>query len=268
MTLFGCKKSEDGTVEVIPLAPTELKATIVSKDQLDLTWKDNSTNETGYKIERKTDSGNFTEIGSVSADVNTFSDKTVGLNTNYTYRVFGFNQQVGKSNSYSNEVTIKTINVSALTTYQISAISYFGASSGGNVSSDGGFAVTARGVVWSTSSNPTIALNTKTSNGTGIGYFNSFIRDLAIGTKYFIRAYATNDAGTAYGNEITLTTPNVPLLTTSAITDISSSSAKTGGNISSEGGTAKTSSNGYGSAVAARGVVWGTNSNPTIALST
>jgi hypothetical protein len=57
LTLFGCKKSDDGTVEVIPLAPTELKGTIISKDQVDLTWKDNSTNETGYKIERKTDSG-------------------------------------------------------------------------------------------------------------------------------------------------------------------------------------------------------------------
>jgi hypothetical protein len=53
----GCKKSDDGTVEVIPLAPTELKGTIISKDQLDLSWKDNSTNETGFKIEQKTDSG-------------------------------------------------------------------------------------------------------------------------------------------------------------------------------------------------------------------
>ena len=82
LTFCGCKKSEDGTVEVIPLAPTELKGTIVSKDQVDLTWKDNSTNETGYKIERKTDSGNFTEIGSNAADVTIFSDKTVILNTN------------------------------------------------------------------------------------------------------------------------------------------------------------------------------------------
>ena len=77
LTLFGCKKSDDGTVEVIPLAPTELKGTIVSKDQLDLTWKDNSTNETGYKIERKTDSGVFAEIGSTATDITTFSDKTV-----------------------------------------------------------------------------------------------------------------------------------------------------------------------------------------------
>ena len=205
LTLLGCKKSGDGTVELIPLAPTELKGTIISKDQVDLTWKDNSTNETGYKIERKTDSSNFTEIGSVSTDVNTFSDKTVGLNTIYTYRVFSFNQ-VGQSISYSNEVTIKTINVPALTTYQISAISYFGASSGGNISSDGGSVVTARGVVWDTSTNPTIALSTKTSDGNGVGLFKSSITGLAESTKYYARAYATNSTGTSYGNELSFTT--------------------------------------------------------------
>ena len=84
IVFIGCKKSDDGTVEIIPLSPSELKATLVSKEQVDLTWKDNSTNETGFKIERKTDSGNFAEIGSTAADVTTFSDKTVSLNTNYT----------------------------------------------------------------------------------------------------------------------------------------------------------------------------------------
>ncbi len=207
ITVFftGCKKSDDGTVEVIPLAPTELKATIVSKDQVDLTWKDNSTNETGYKIERKTDSGNFTEIGSTAADVTIFSDKTVSVNTNYTYRVYGFNQ-VGKSIQYSNEVSIKTITVPILTTTVITEITSSGAKSGGNISSDGGSAITARGVVWGTSSNPTIALSTKTSDGTGLGSFQSSITGLAVNTKYYVRVYATNSAGTSYGNEVSFTT--------------------------------------------------------------
>lgn len=108
VALSGCKKSEDGTVEVIPLAPTELKGTLVSKDQVDLSWKDNSTNETGYKIERKTDSGVFAEIGSTATDVPTFSDKTVSININYSYRVYSYNK-VGKSINYSNEVSIKTL---------------------------------------------------------------------------------------------------------------------------------------------------------------
>jgi hypothetical protein len=257
LTLFGCKKSDDGTVEVIPLAPTELKGTIVSKDQVDLTWKDNSTNETGYKIERKTDSGNFTEIGSIAADVTTFSDKTVAINTNYTFRVYSFNK-VGKSINYSNEVTIKTINVPTLTTTAITDVSVNSAKSGGSISSDGSSSITARGVVWGTATNPTIALSTKTSDGTGLGSFQSSIFGLAANTKYYVRAYATNNAGTSYGNELSFTTINVPTLTTTAITEITSNGAKSGGSISSDGS----------SSITARGVVWGTATNPTIALST
>lgn len=204
LILNGCKKSEDGKVEVVPIPPSELKAAVISKDQVDLTWKDNSTNETGYKIERKTDSGNFTEIGSTAVDATTFSDKTVSINTNYTYRIYSFNQ-VGKSTSYSNEVTIKTINVPTLTTAAITDITSTGAKSGGNVSSDGGSAITARGVVWGTTSNPTIDLNTKTSDGTGAGTFQGAITGLVANTKYYVRAFATNSAGTSYGNEVSFT---------------------------------------------------------------
>ncbi len=205
LALNGCKKSEDGTVEVIPFAPTELKGTIISKDQVDLTWKDNSTNETGYKIERKTDSGVFAEIGSTATDVTTFSDKTVSLNTNYTYRIYSFNK-VGKSIQYSNEFTIKTINVPTIITTAITDISINGAKSGGNISSDGSSSITARGVVWGTATNPTIALSTKTSDGTGAGSFSSSISGLIANTKYFVRAYATNSAGTSYGNELSFST--------------------------------------------------------------
>ena len=258
-TLFGCTKSDDGKVEVIPLAPTELKATIISKDQVDLTWKDNSTNETGYKIERKTDSGNFSEIGTTSQDISSFSDKTVSLNTSYTYRVYSFNQ-VGKSITYSNEGSIKTINVPSLTTFQISSISYQGASTGGQITSDGSSAVTANGVVWDTSTNPTIALSTKTSDLT-IGSFKSSITGLKALTKYYVRAYDTNAAGTGYGNELSFSTGAyiiAPTLTTNTISDILSNSVKSGGNISADGGAAITS----------RGVVWGTSTNPGTDLST
>ncbi len=256
MTFFGCKKSENGTVEVIPLAPTELKGTIVSKDQVDLTWKDNSTNETGYKIERKTDSGNFTEIGSSNTDITTYSDKTVSLNTNYTYRVYSFNQ-VGKSINYSNEVST-TLNIPTLTTSTLSNITSNGFKSGGNISNDGGSTIISRGVVWDTSSNPTITLTTKTGDGTGIGAFQSIVTGLSLGTKYYVRSYATNNAGTAYGNEVSFTTINIPTLTTTAISEITPSGAKSGGKVSADGG----------SAITTTGVVWSTSSNPTIELST
>jgi uncharacterized protein (TIGR02145 family) len=263
LVLNACQKSDDGKVEVIPLPPTELKATVISKDQVDLTWKDNSTNETGFKIERKTDAGNFTEIGTIALDVTTFSDKTVDLNTNYTYRVLSFNQ-VGKSISYSNEVTIKTLNVPALTTYAIDQISSSGANSGGTVTSDGGSTITSQGIVWDTATNPTIALSTKASSTTspgGIGTFKSLMTGLKASTKYFVRAYATNSAGTSYGNELSFSTSATivpPTLTTSAISQIYSSGAISGGVISSDGN----------SSINSRGVVWSTSTNPTIQLST
>jgi len=77
----------------------------------------------------------------------------------------------------------------------------------GLVISDGGSAVTARGTCWSTSPNPTIALPTKTTNGSGAGGFTSNITGLIAGTTYFARAYATNSTGTVYGNHIKLTIP-------------------------------------------------------------
>jgi len=94
-----------------------------------------------------------------------------------------------------------------LTTSAATSITQTTAVSGGNVSADGGAAVTNRGVVWSTSQNPTIASNLGiTSNGTGTGSFSSSLTGLTANTPYFARAYATNSAGTAYGNQISFTT--------------------------------------------------------------
>ena len=93
----------------------------------------------------------------------------------------------------------------ALTTTPVSSITQTTASSGGNISNDGGAAVTARGVCWSTTANPTIA-NNKTNEGTGTGTFISSITGLTLGNIYYVRAYATNNTGTAYGNEVNFTT--------------------------------------------------------------
>lgn len=91
-------------------------------------------------------------------------------------------------------------NALAVSTLAPSEITATSATSGGNVFADGGSAVTARGVVWSTSANPTITSNTGiTSNGTGVGAFTSNITGLNENTTYYVRAYATNVNGTEYG---------------------------------------------------------------------
>lgn len=110
--------------------------------------------------------------------------------------------------SQSNEPTWSGAAFASITTTAASSITGTTASSGGNITSDGGAIVTARGVCWSTSSNPTDA-DSKTEDGTGTGIFTSSISGLTVGTTYYLRAYAINSAGTAYGNEISFTTPIV-----------------------------------------------------------
>lgn len=93
--------------------------------------------------------------------------------------------------------TVVTTNVTAITTSS--------ALSGGTITSDGGTFIIAKGICWSTSPNPTIALTTKTIDGTGISTFSSSLTSLIPNITYYVRAYATNNVGTAYGNEIIFT---------------------------------------------------------------
>jgi fibronectin-binding autotransporter adhesin len=106
----------------------------------------------------------------------------------------------------SNTFTV-TAAAPTVTTTAAGSITGISASSGGNVTSDGGASVTARGVVWSTSSNPTTGANLGiTSDGTGTGSFSSSLTGLSTSTTYHIRAYATNSAGTSYGSDVSFTT--------------------------------------------------------------
>jgi uncharacterized protein (TIGR02145 family) len=141
-----------------------------------------------------------------------------------------------------------------LTSTDVSAITESTATSGGEITSDGGAAITARGVCWSTAADPTIS-NSKSSNGIGTGIFTSAITGLNPGTTYHLRAYATNSAGTGYGDDLSFTTNTVlASLTTAAVTAINEASATSGGTISTDGGAVITQ----------RGVCWSTSANPTI----
>ena len=84
------------------------------------------------------------------------------------------------------------------------------AMSGGNVVDDGGLAITAQGVCWSIAHNPTI-INYHTTDSIGVGHFTSIISGLLPNTTYYLRAYATNSLGTAYGDEVSFTTARVKL---------------------------------------------------------
>jgi uncharacterized protein (TIGR02145 family) len=112
---YSCSTSTDSngnsTTTVVPVAPSNLIGVVGSSTQINLSWTDNSTNETGFKIERKTGSGTYTIIGTTATDITTFSDTGLTTNTNYTYRVYS-NNAGGNSVNYSNEVTLAaTVNV-------------------------------------------------------------------------------------------------------------------------------------------------------------
>lgn len=129
--------------------------------------------------------------------------------------------------------------------------------SGGKVTADGGGAVTARGVCWDTTGSPTVS-DVHTTDGTGIGTFASSVTGLAKGTKYYVRAYATNISGTSYGSQESVTTLAAvvpPSVSTSSISNILAVTASAGGTVTDWGGDS----------VTARGVCWDTSASPTTA---
>ena len=92
-----------------------------------------------------------------------------------------------------------------VSTLGISNITHYSAQIGGEVTSEGGAEVTARGVCCSPTENPTVA-DKKTVDGTGTGFFISIITGLTPGTDYYVRAYATNSFGTGYGENLAFST--------------------------------------------------------------
>ncbi|MBK8300407.1 MAG: hypothetical protein IPK90_08155 [Chitinophagaceae bacterium] len=107
--------------------------------------------------------------------------------------------------SYGGEISFTTQNIPSVTTNSVTSITSSSAICGGNVVSNGGTTVTSRGICWSTTVNPTIA-NSRTINGSGSGPFSSAMTGLLSGRTYYVRAYAANSWGTAYGSNVAFTT--------------------------------------------------------------
>ncbi len=174
-------------------------------------------------------------------------------NTKYYVRAYAINEA---GTGYGNQLSFTTVDIllPTLTTTEAGSITLSSAISGGNISDNGGAEITARGVCWSTSEDPTTA-DSKTEDGTGTGSFTSDLTGLTPGTDYYVRAYATNSAGTAYGNQEAFTTVALQLATVTTATpdQITQTSALLGGDVTDDGG----------SEVTQKGVCWSTSDNPT-----
>jgi FlaG/FlaF family flagellin (archaellin) len=175
-------------------------------------------------------------------------------NTTYYIRAYAVNAQ---GTNYGNQqiFTTSSLPLPTITTTAVTNIEYTTVSVGGQITSDGGTAVTQRGICYSTNPNPTI--NEMNINlGAGMGTYTATINNLIPNTTYYAKAYASSLAGTAYGNEISFTTLalTTPQIATFNIAGIGGTSANSGGNVTNSGG----------SIVTARGLCWSTNANPTI----
>ena len=132
---------------------------------------------------------------------------------NYTAENVSFNGNNGSGYYKEHGWSVRCVlgagaNPPAVTTSAVSNIGANTATSGGNVTSDGGATVTARGVCWNTTGTPTLS-DSHTTDGTGTGTFTSSITGLQPNTTYYVRAYATNSVGTLYGNEVSFTTTDL-----------------------------------------------------------
>ena len=185
-----------------------------------------------------------------------FVSNLTDLNDNTTYyvRAYATNEQGTSYGEQMSFTTVKHIDLPEVTTVEPTEIAITSAKTGGNVISDGGSEVTAKGVCWSTSQNPTLS-DSFSTDGIGLGEYLSIINGLTINTTYYVRAYATNEAGTAYGEEFSFTTLcDLPTVITTAITNVEITTAKGGGNVTADGGAE----------VTARGLCWATHLEPTI----
>lgn len=145
------------------------------------------------------------ESGSFSTGSYTLSITGLTAGTTYRIRAYATNSF---GTGYGTTITVTTLALPTVTTQAVSAIASTTATGNGNVTSDGGATVTERGVVVSTSPNPTTA-DSKFANGSGTGVFTASITGLNPATLYYVRAYAINSVGTSYGSEVTFTT-NAP----------------------------------------------------------
>jgi hypothetical protein len=193
-------KTEDGILKITTSAASSIKANSATVSANIPEDEGVPVTERGFCISQLPNPTTDNKISNGSGE-GSFATNFIGLTAGVTYyvRAYAINS-VGTS--YGNEINFKTLDgVVSLSTTSTTAITSVSATSGGNITNDGGSAVTARGVCWSTSPNPTINDN-KTIDGTGIGSFTSSIFGLKKHTTYYVRAFAINGIGTSYGNEI------------------------------------------------------------------
>ena len=126
--------------------------------------------------------------------------------TKYYVRAYAQNK-IGIVYGAEKSFTTQSAAIPVVTTSSMTNITYASATAGGNITSDGGATITERGVVYAITQNPTTS-HTKVKSGAGTGSFTCNLTGLQANTTYYVRAYAINRKGTAYGKQVSFTTSN------------------------------------------------------------
>ena len=254
----------------VPVIPTTGQITLTTSEVSDITVTTaksggNITNSGGYAVTDRgvcwslypnpTLSDNY--VAASTGGTGAYTVTLTGLSIGNTYYVRAYATNTFGT-TYGNQVVFSTPTIPTVTTANLTALSGSSAAGGGEVTNSGGATVTARGLCWSTSQNPTVSGN-HTTNGTGVGSFTTTLAGLTPGVTYYVRAYATNLAGTGYGAQksIVVVANELPVVETSSVTDVVISTATFSGKVTSDGGYA----------ISAKGFCWGTSPNPTISNS-
>lgn len=213
--LLSCSKTDNTPFPSIPSLPLLTTSAATSITTTSARCGGNVSSDGGSTVTSRGVCWSTTSNPSVTGNHSTEAGGSGSFHSNisgltpavkYYVRAYAINS-VGTS--YGNEVSfitnIPVVTLPVLTTSIVTAISASTATCGGNISLDGGAPVTARGVCWSTTTNP-IATGNHTTDSNGTGSFTSSLSGLISTTTYYVRAYATNSEGTAYGNEVSFTT--------------------------------------------------------------
>lgn len=189
----------------------------------------------------------------LGAGNNAFTGTISNLSTTTTYYVRAYATN-STGTSYSEQMDFTTTNgLPVVTINDPSSVTATSAVCGGSISSNGGFSITEKGLVWSTSQSPTLEDN-HIALGTGDAAFTGSITNLSLSTTYYVRAYATNSIGTSYSAQKSFTTTaGLPTVTTTTVT-LNNGTAVSGGNVTSDGGFS----------VTARGICYGPFPNPDL----
>jgi len=242
-----------GTISNVTANSAQIAAEVISEGNGHVTSRGVCWNITGNPS-----LGNSLDHTENGTGTGSFVSTVSGLidGTKYYVTAYAINEG-GTSYGEIKQFTTITIIAPEVNTTNITEITINSAKIGGNVIGEGNGSVTAKGICWSTSENPSLQNNLGiTTNGSGLGEFTASISGLSQGTVYYVKAYATNEKATAYGMTKSFNTLalHAPTVITATASNISDNSANAGGTVTNDGNALVTK----------RGVCWDVTNNPTL----